>query len=160
MPLPSERSSLLPAACLLAFCRGVSWGSPWPHALDILQPSLAGLGLPLSKSLGVCFVPGFVGCGLGCFGGWLLFVLFLALHETYSVKFCILLQGPVEPNLKSVENVCGPVLFSHRTLDTFLKVASYGPNEYWKTHCKMQASELESCLKKKKRANLKRSYTV
>lgn len=130
------------AACSLA-----SWGRGCPgapcgglQAFDILQPSLAGAGLPFSQSRGVLL------CALfhWLWVGFVLLLVLLALHEKYSIKFCILLQGPVEPNLKSVERVWScPVRSLH--IGYFFEGTSCGPNEYWKTHCKMQASELESC---------------
>lgn len=49
---------MLPLACCLLACLGGGggggggcWGSPWPPALDVLQPSLARAGLPLQWDL-------------------------------------------------------------------------------------------------------------
>ena len=61
--------------------------------------------------------------------GFFLFLFFMALHEKCSVKFCIPLWGPVEPNLKSAECVWSRLL-GHHTSGTFLKVASCGPSVY------------------------------
>lgn len=71
-----------------------------PHGLQHLTFSShhwQGQAFPYGKSLW-CFAL----CLVLLVAGW---GFFMALHEKYSIKFCVLLQGPAEPNLKSAERV-------------------------------------------------------
>lgn len=142
--------SLQPAASFPVSWGAGRWGSPSPPALDILQPSLAGPGLPLqskSRCFIVCFVLMVVGWVGLCVSFFPCFFFSMALHEKCSIKFCISLQGPVEPNLKSAECVWSCPGWSPH-IGYFLKAASVGLGNTGKTHCKMQAYELESCFLK------------
>ena len=126
----------LPLACLL----GRSLGSWWPPS-PWCSPSTTGAGKP---SLTVR-VRGVLLCTLFCCL-WVEVFFLMALHEKYSIKFCILLQGCAKPNLKSAECVWSH-LGCHHTLGAFVKFVSWGPTEYGKAHCKMQASDLELVFK-------------
>ena len=106
MPSRFEKRCLLPAAACLPVGEVLGLPVASEHLMLSSHP-WQGQAFPYSKSpLVFCFVPCFVGCGLGFF--------FLALHEKYSVKFCGLLQGCAEPNLKSAECVWSH-LRCHRT---------------------------------------------
>lgn len=93
-----KSASCLPLAHLLA-----SWGTKGSLASSSWASSaFLGKGkssLP-ARALGELL------CALFC---WLwagsFFFYLMALHKNYSIKFCILLQGPTEPNPKSAERV-------------------------------------------------------
>lgn len=140
--------SLQPAASF-----PVSWGASAGAPLRLQHLTFSSLrwqgqAFPYKVSV-FRFVLCFDGCGLGWgFGGFFLFLFFpMALHEKCSIKFCISLQGPVEPNLKSAACVWSCPGWSPH-IGYFLKAASVGLGNIGKTHCKMQASELESCFLK------------
>lgn len=144
--------SLQPAASF-----PVSWGASAgaPRHLQHLTFSShhwQGQAFPYSQSHGVslCALFWWLWVGLGCvfFFSFFFFLFFsMALHEKCSIKFCISLQGPIEPNLKSAECVWSCPGWSPH-IGYFLKAASVGLGDIGKTHCKMQAYELESCFLK------------
>ena len=136
--LPSKERCLPPAAACLP-------AGEVPGLLvaseSLMFPShhWCGQAFPYSKVRGVLL------CTLFCWL-WVGIFFLMALHEKYSIKFCILLQGCAEPNLKSAECVWSH-LGRHHTLGAFVKFVSCGSTEYGKAHCKMQASDLESFFK-------------
>lgn len=90
--VPSPHPACLPLG-------GISELLPWARALGV--PSRPWQGQPsltvrlFGILVGALFCWLWLGCGSGCF------FFFMALHEKYSIKFCILLQAPAEPNQKS-----------------------------------------------------------
>lgn len=137
-PLPSKEHCLPPAAACLP-AGEVPGLLVAPEPLMFPSHHWCGQAFPCSKSPW-CFALYLVLLVVG----WSLFLM--ALHEKYSIKFCILLQGCAEPNLKSAECVWSH-LGCHHTLGAFVKFVSCGSTEYGKAHCKMQASDLESFFK-------------
>lgn len=113
-----EREGMRPPACCLpASLLGGAWSLGLPLATDTFHsPAVAVRDMPSLRARVIVV-------------GFFLFLFFMALHEKCSVKFCIPLWGPVEPNLKSAECVWSRLL-GHHTSGTFLKVASCGPSVY------------------------------
>lgn len=126
MPWQSEKRCLLPGAT----CLPLKGGPGLPLASEPLAlPShhWQSQAFPYSKNPW-CFTLCLVLLVVGWFFSLLLLFL-MALHEKYSIKFCILLQGHAEPNLKSAECVWSR-LGCHCTLCAFVKVAPCGSSEY------------------------------
>lgn len=84
--------------------RGAAGGAGAPRGLQPLTFSShhwQGRAFPYSETFGILLCALFCQLWVGAF----FFFFFMALHEKYSIKFCILLQGFAEPNPKSAERV-------------------------------------------------------